>query len=388
MNYKQFLTVRIIGGTLLFVFVLWGLWAFLGAFKKPEGLPDAHIEEGRPAHGIEAPDAGGDHHVAHEPPAFDHGEPAEHRVPAEHHAGTEHDDFLAGDSQAGHGSPAEHGASTKHAPVAEHGVSPEHGAAPEHGLLHEPKAKGVHFVEAMISVLDYELNERFWGWRANDVIRITDNVENMQLGMLEVVRRASVNLAERISRHGVSAAIDKDLENAMNWFMIKPDEFWLPSAEEKYKDSLEALRTYADRLERGEAHFYVRADSLIPLLLSFADLAGSCDENLVKKHEADGSPVSWFKADDYFYYAKGVAQALAKILHAVMEDFSEVIHSRQGHDLLHHAIHACEVGGDLEPWIVTDAALDGVLANHRANMAAEISHARYFLNALATALST
>jgi hypothetical protein len=117
-------------------------------------------------------------------------------------------------------------------------------------------------------------------------------------------------------------------------------------------------------------------------------LAGSCDENLVKKHEADGSPVSWFKADDYFYYSKGVAQALAKILHAVMEDFSDVIHSRQGHDLLHHAIHACHVGGELEPWIVTDAPLDGILANHRANMAAEISHARYFLNALATALST
>jgi len=375
-NYRQFLTVRIIGGTLLFVIVLWGLWTLLGMFKKPEQLPDAHVEEGKPAGGIEAPDAGGDHHVAHAPSSLDHGGPAEPGVPAEHDAGTEHDGLLARGSQAEHGGPGEHGA------------LPEHAAAPEHGVLHEPKAKGVHFVEAMISVLDHELNERFWGWRPNDVIRFTDNVENMQLGMLEVVRRASVNLAERISRHGVSAAIDKDLENAMNWFMIKPDEFWLPSAEEKYKDSLKALRTYADRLEKGEAHFYVRSDSLIPLLLSFADLAGSCDENLVKKHEADGSPVSWFKADDYFYYAKGVAKAMAKILHAVMEDFSGVINSRQGHDLLHHAIHACEVGGGLEPWIVTDAPLDGILANHRANMAAEISHARYFLSALATALST
>jgi hypothetical protein len=205
---------------------------------------------------------------------------------------------------------------------------------------------------------------------------------------LEVVRRTSVNLAERLSRHGVSAAIDKNLENAMNWFMIKPDEFWLPSAEEKYKDSLKELRSYANRLEKGEAHFYVRADTLIPLLLSFADLAGSCDENLVKQHEDDGSPVSRFKADDYFYYAKGVARAMATILHAVMEDFSDVIRSRQGYDLLHRAIHACEVGGELEPWIITDAPLDGILANHRANMAAEISHARYFLTALATALST
>jgi len=363
-TYKQFFTVRIIAGVLLFVFVLWGLWALLGTFKQPERLPDAHVEEGELPGSREAPEAGGGHQPAGVPSSLDHGAPADQGIPANHDTSLDH--RAAGD----------------------HGVLPEQLAAPGPGVLHEPKAKGVHFVEAIISVLDYELNERFWGWRPNDVIRFTDNVENMQLGMLEVVRRASVNLADRISRHGVSAAIDKNLENAMNWFMIKPDEFWLPSAAEKYKDSLKELRTYADKLERGEAHFYVRADSLIPLLLSFADLAGSCDENLVKQHEDDGSPVSWFKADDYFYYAKGVGKAMAKILHAVMEDFSDVIDSRQGHDLLHSAIHAFEVGSELEPWIVTNASLDGVLANHRANMAAEISHARYFLNALAKALST
>jgi hypothetical protein len=375
-TYKQFFTVRIIGGALLFVVVLWGLWLLLDSLKKPEPLPDAHVEGGELAGGIEAPEARGDHHPGQVPPSLDHGASAEHATLGDHDVPAEHGIPTSHDTSRGQGLPTEHGASAEHA------------AAPENEVLDEPKAKGVRFVEATISVLDYELNERFWGWRPNDVIRFTDNVENMQLGILEVVRRTSVTLAERISRHGVSAAIDKNLENAMNWFMIKPDEFWLPSAEEKYNDSLRELRTYANRLERGEAHFYVRADTLIPLLLSFADLAGSCDENLVKKYEDDGSPVSWFKADDYFYYAKGVSKAMAKILHAVMEDFSDVIHSRQGYDLLHRAIHACEVGGELEPWIITDAPLDGVLANHRANMAAEISHARYFLTALATALST
>jgi hypothetical protein len=371
-TYKQFFTVRIIGAAVLFVVLLWGLSLFLDSLKKPEPMPDARVEEGELAGGMEPPGTHGDDHLR----LADHGAPPEHAslgdhgVPAEHNIATSHD------------IPHDHGLPTKH------GASPEHGAASEAGILHEPKAKGVRFVEATISVMDYELNKRFWGWRPNDVIRFTDNVENMQLGILEVVRRTTVNLAERISRHGAQAAIDKNLENAMNWFMIKPDEFWLPSAEEKYKDSLKELRAYADRLEKGEAHFYVRADTLIPLLLSLADLAGSCDENLVKQYENDGSPVSWFKADDYFYYAKGVAKAMGVILHAVTEDFSDVIRSRQGPDLLHHAIHACEVGSELEPWIITDGPLDGVLANHRANMAAEISHARYFLDALATALST
>jgi hypothetical protein len=191
-----------------------------------------------------------------------------------------------------------------------------------------------------------------------------------------------------MSRHGVSASIDPNLENAMNWLMIKPDKYWLPAAEEKYQASLEELREYARRLETGQARFFVRTDTLIPLLLAFADLAGSCDENLVKKEEEDGSHVSWFRVDDYFYYSKGVAIAMGKILHAVREDFSSVLEARQGVDLLNRAIHACHVAAELDPWLVTDAPLDGILANHRANMAAEISHLRYFLNALAKAIST
>jgi hypothetical protein len=46
------------------------------------------------------------------------------------------------------------------------------------------------------------------------------------------------------------------------------------------------------------------------------------------------------------------------------------------------------VASELDPWLVTDASLDGILANHRANMAAPISHARYYLDALAKTLST
>jgi hypothetical protein len=260
--------------------------------------------------------------------------------------------------------------------------------AQEATALHEPKASGVAFVEATISVMDYELNERFWGWRRNDILRFTDNVENIQLGVLEVVRRASVTLAERISRHGPTDILDKNLENAMNWFMIKPDQYWLPSPEVSYGDGLRELQAYAQKLEEGKARFYTRADNLIPLLISFTELLGSCDENLVKTKEEDGSPVSWFKVDDYFYYAKGVAKAMSKILHAVEQEFADVVEARHGMDLLEHAVHACHVASELDPWLITDASLEGILANHRANMAAPISHARYYLDILAKTLST
>ncbi len=371
-GFSQFLTLRVIAGIALGVVALWACGQLLGLFEGTESLHvvDRHVSE--PSHGGEAAEKGAPH-VADEPISSDH-------FPLD-------DDF-----------PLDDETSSEHEALPEHevspSVSPDHMASPDQALLHgpdvrpEPKALGVHLVEATIGVLDYELNERFLGWRRNDLIRFTDNVENMQLGVLEVVRRTSVNLMERISRHGVSASIDKNLEDAMNWLMIKPSKFWLPSAEDKYNASLKELRLYAQKLERGEAHFYVRTDSLIPLLLALADLAGSSDENLVKAEEDDGSPVSWFMCDDYFYYAKGVAKAMAPILHAVREDFSSVLEARHGVDLLNYAIHACHVAAELDPWLVTDAPLDGILANHRANMAAEMSHVRYFLDALSKAMST
>ena len=328
-NYKRFFTLRVIGGIALAVVVLWGFWIFASLFGHSKKMPGADVEKGEPTHVVKEADT-----------------------------------------------------------AVDHAAVPDHEAGPTVPAIHEPKARGVAFVEATISALDYELHKRFWGWRRNDILRFTDDVENMQLGVLEVVRRASVTLAERISRHGPGDVIDKNLENAMNWFMIRPDRYWIPSPEAKFNDGLKELQAYAEKLEKGEARFYTRPDNLIPLLVSFTELLGSCDENLVKSTEEDGSAVSWFDVDNYLYYAKGVAKAMGEILHAVEEDFSGILETRRGVDLIEHAIHSCHKAAELDPWLVTDAALDGILANHRANMAAPISHARYYLDILIKTLST
>jgi len=277
-------------------------------------------------------------------------------------------------------------AATRKKTTAEHGETPAHGV--QKAAETKPRAKGVAFVEATIAPLDYELNERFWGWRPNDILNFTDNVNNSQLGVLEVTRRTVVALTERISRTGATAAFDENLENSMNWLMIKAGDYWFPSPESKYNDSLDALRTYMKKLEIGEANFYTRTDNLIPLLMAYEDLLGSCEENLVKTKEDDGSPVSFFKADDYFYYAKGVASALGTILEGVLEDFTGIIESRRGTEVLHHAIESCHHASEVNPWIITNSPLDGVLANHRANMAAPLSHARFYISVLIKTLST
>ena len=120
--------------------------------------------------------------------------------------------------------------------------------------VHKPAPKGVAFVEATIKPLSYELEERWWGWRPNDIIEFTDNVNTFQLGVLEVTRRTVVALAERISRTGVTDSLDPNLEDAMNWFMIKASSYWFPSAESKYHEGLEELQAYLEKLKVRQRH--------------------------------------------------------------------------------------------------------------------------------------
>jgi len=273
---------------------------------------------------------------------------------------------------------------------------PEHIAAPAepagggtHGIPSRGgNVTGIEFVAAIIRPLAYELDQRLWGWRPNDILDFTDNINNFQLGVLEVTRRTAVVLAERIARTGASVSFDENLERAMNWFMVKPESYWFPSPESKYRAALEAFSLYREKLKKGEASFHDRTDNLLPLLKTYQNLLGSCDENLVKQKEEDGSDVSFFKSDDYFFYAKGVASALVTILEAVEKDFYGILYSRNSLDGLHHAILMCRMASELDPWVITDSDFAGVLANHRANMAAPISHARFYLGVIIRTLST
>jgi hypothetical protein len=397
-KHKRFTNKRIVFGILLLILILWVFGTIFGLFDKPTKLQitesqheakigttfEAEVTK-KPDHKIPITQAQEEKHVRPADQESEYGvfhkgiakEP-DHKIP------------IAQASDEKHVRPTdqepEHAVSHKgivEEPVAH--VSP-HGVSTPKRIEHRPR--GVAFVEACIKPLDYELNERFWGWRPNDIVNLTDNVNSFQLGVLEVTRRTAVNLAERISRTGSTAAFDVHLEQAMNWFMIKSDRYWFPSAESKYREGLKDMRVYLKKLEEGKAAFYTRADNIIPLLAAYQDLLGGCDENLVKITEDDGSPVSFFQADNYFYYAKGIASAMGTVLEAILEDFSVTLESRHGTEILHHAIESCHWAAELNPWVVTDSSLSGILANHRANMAAPISHARFYLGVLIKTLST
>lgn len=358
------------------------------ADAEHEAMPSAGVRTAGTGHEAKPAAAGHPEKASVE----DHGrEPAHTAEPTSH---AEPESHVASGTQAASGH-AEAASETHAEAETEHGAEAGHGEAAgghgdaAHGTVFDPNMPaGVAFIDATMKPLAHELNERWWGWRPNDIVDITDNVNQFQLGVLEVTRRTAVVLAERISRTGSTAAFDPNLENAMNWFMIKADRYWFPSTESKYKAGLEELMVYRDRLVRGEAKFYTRTDNLIPLLMAFEDLMGSCDENLVKHFEDDGSHVSYFSADDYFYYTKGVASAMHSILEAVQHDFATVVESRRGAEVLHHAIESCREAMEIDPILVLNSGWGSIFANHRANLAAPISHARFYLGVLIKTLST
>jgi hypothetical protein len=252
--------------------------------------------------------------------------------------------------------------------------------------------KGEVFTQALIKIMDDQVNQTWFGWRPNTIVfgkmGLTDNVNNIQLGVLEVARRTVVVLNEHMTRFATTEAYDPRVNEAMNFFMVSPDKYWFPSASGKYREAMQDLEKYIDGLKVGRARFYSRVDYLIALLSNYKDLLGSSYHNLIKDTEADGQTVSWFLVDDYLYYSQGIALAMAEMLEAVTKEFHQELEKKNAHKLLEDAIHALHAASHLDPWLVTNGAKDGILANHRANMSTYIGEAEHVISTMMSQLAT
>jgi hypothetical protein len=252
--------------------------------------------------------------------------------------------------------------------------------------------KGEVFTEALIKIMDQQVTQTWFGWRPNSIVfgkfGLTDNVNNIQLGVLEVARRTVVVLNEHMTRFATTEAYNSQVNEAMNFFMVSPDKYWFPSASGKYREAMQDLERYIQGLKEGRARFYSRVDYLIALLSNYKDLLGSSYHNLIKDSEADGQAVSWFMVDDYFYYSQGIALSMAEMLEAVTKEFHQELQKKNSHKLLEDAIHALHAASHLGPWVVTNGAKDGILANHRANMSTYIGEAEHVIATLQQQLAT
>lgn len=278
--------------------------------------------------------------------------------------------------------PATHAAPAREAPA-----PPPAPAAPPRVPM-----KGEAFTRALIRIMDDQVNQTFFGWRPNTIafgkLGLTDNINNRQLGVLEVARRTVIVLNENMTRFATTEAYNPQINEAMNFFMVSADKYWFPSASGKYREALWDLEQYIAALAKGRSRFYTRVDNLIALLANYKDLLGSSFHNLIKDTEADGRPVSWWMTDDYFYFSQGIALGMSHMLEAVKEDFHPELQKKNSLKLLEDAIHALHGASHLSPWVVTNGGKDGILANHRANMATYIGEAEHVISTLQTVLAT
>ncbi len=261
---------------------------------------------------------------------------------------------------------------------------PSHTPAAE--TLDQPQKKipGVAFTEKLIELLDRELNDRFWGWRPNDFFigRLTDNVNEFQLGSLEAIRYTALKLKESLTRFGDADAYDPHLIEAVNLLMNRADQYWFPSTESQYELALEELGLFLTNLKQGKSRFYYRTENLLALIASYKDLLGNCHENLVKEVETDGSRVSHFRADNYFYYCQGVAHVMYEMLRTVRAGFVEQLKTIDAMALMDKIIEDLGHASEISPWLITNSDADGILANHRYNLAAPISSALHNMSTM------
>lgn len=349
--------------------------------------------EGGPASPAAAPQAGAATQQPHAEPAM----PAPHPSPGAEStahgaspgavAGTHapaalHGAAAAGDAHkpapaaTGHGAPAAtepgkaaHGPAEAHGPAAEgHGA---HGPA----LPEISPIPGVSFVEAMINLMEHELKGRFYGWRPNDIVigPFTDNVDNYQLGVLEAIRFTTQRLKDSLTRMGDADTYDPDLERALHLFMNSATKFWFPSAESCYSEAVDLLKRFVEKLKTGKRSFYYRKDNLVLLFSTYRDLLGNVNKSLI-------APMDWLQVDDAFYYAKGVAHVYYEILRVVRVGFEAqlgtTLYAREMLDEVIHELHRAE---EMDPWIILDSDLGGLLANHRANLNAPLSESAHLL---------
>ncbi len=267
---------------------------------------------------------------------------------------------------------------------------------------YDPKVKGAAFVRVNQALI----KQMYENWLPNDIFWPTvllDNMPNFQLGQLEVVRYNVRVLRDNLSRMRTTDKLDPLAEGAFTALANDPYKWWFPSAESKWKKAYKDLEAYYQNLVSGMSSFYPRADNLIELLSQYVSLMGGVNTRLINaprdvfmvtaQDEKEQGPESekvkvdipWYKIDDNFYYAQGVAHALYSSFKAIRVDFIEVLKDKNSLklvDIILEDLSRC----NFEPLVVCNGDPGSIFANHSLNLSGIFNDARQKTNSLIIAL--
>jgi len=215
-------------------------------------------------------------------------------------------------------------------------------------------------------------------WTPNDPFILPgwwlDNTPNFQKGILGAVSRFSFELRDQLGRRRGSSSIDTNLEKAASNLSIEPERWiidfsasWLPTrpSDQYYIEALGQLDTYNVQLGSDQAVFDRRSDNLLATLDRIAlDLGASSASLDTYIGENSGGIIPDVGADDLFYQVKGQVYAYTVLLKAIRKDFSDVIESREIAALYDDLLRSMNTAAALDPVVVSNGAIDGVIANH------------------------
>jgi hypothetical protein len=275
---------------------------------------------------------------------------------------------------------------------------------------------GVQTTDALIQVADTLLTKN-GGYISNDVTPPSwwlDNIQNWEFGVLKQVRDFTRVLRNELSRSQSQSTEDPALIVAEPKFSIDNDSWMFPRAEGAYRDGINALQGYRDRLaaNAADAHFYARADNLVDWLnvvekrlgnsvqqlgmsvgkMSVSDrsmgVALETGENLAPSDIGESiEKTPWYRIDDVFYEARGTAWALLALFEAAEADFAEVLQDKNATISYRQIIRELEAAnaGLATPWIMNGGGFN-MWPNHSLVMASYLSAANTAISNLITLL--
>jgi hypothetical protein len=261
---------------------------------------------------------------------------------------------------------------------------------------------GVTTVSTVIKVADTLLNKP-GGYLTNDVTPpgiLMDNTPQWEYGLLTELRDSIRSLRNDFSRSQTQSIENADLKRADSKFNFDAEAWFLPSAEEEYKEGLEALESYlSDLAERNpSARFYTRADNLRAYLMVVEKRLGSYgqrlsasvgDDELTAALQTGGMPADgaslqqqggnrtdFFEIDNVFFEARGYSWALLHMMKAIAIDFGPVLRQKNAEVSMQQIIRDLEYA-TMYKWspMVLNGHGFGAWANHSLVLASYMSRA-------------
>jgi len=237
----------------------------------------------------------------------------------------------------------------------------------------QPYVPGEIMGTTLFRIMERELQGVF-GWRPNDFFLWgpslwADNNSHRQLGIIHAVRETTRVFRDNLTK--VAADVyDENLREAETMFRNDARRWALPSGESKFKRGAQSLEKYVAGLKSEpptSRPLNKRNIDLIRLFEAWCDILGDAHANLYREQEPDGSGVSLWDTDNYFYEAQGAAHVMYHVLRAVEREYGEGLRPTV-RSLVGDVVEALHHASALKPVIVLNGCMSCMRANHRSNL--------------------